>query len=332
MLLAQIWFGLLAFILFLAVALDGADLGVGILSLFCRDEARRSVLIGSIGPVWHANLTWLVVLGGVLFAAFPLAYGLILSSLYIPILAMLFGLIFRGVSIEFREQARRKMFWNFSFGAGSLLATLAQGFALGGYLNGLPVQGDHFAGSVFDWLHPFAALIALGLTCGYMLLGAAYLVFKTEGELQEASRGQARKAAWWLAMLAVGIGLWGGLMDPFLSRRWFSWPGLWVTSFPMVLAAATFVALQVSLRRRRDFLPLILSAVCLALMYLAMAASIFPYIVPPGISVDQAAAGPLTLIMMLIVVGVILLPVMIAYNLYQYAVFRGKVGEGGYGG
>ena len=159
------------------------DLGIGILTLFCRDEGRRAAMLNSIGPVWHANLTWLVVLGGLLFGAFPLAYGLILSALYIPLVLMLWGLIFRGVSLDFRGEARSKRPWNLGFGLGSLLAALAQGFILGALVSGFKVEGRAFAGGVWDWLNPLAALVALGVLCAYLLLGATYLILKTEGEV-----------------------------------------------------------------------------------------------------------------------------------------------------
>ena len=170
--LPDLWFALVGFMLFLAVVSDGFDLGVGILSLLTRDERRRSVLMGSIGPVWHANLTWLVVLGGVFFGAFPVAYGVIFSALYLPVFVMIIALAFRGVSFDFREEAQDQGPWNLAFGLGSLAAALAQGFAVGGFLSGLNLAGDRFAGGVWDWLNPFAALVALGLLCGYVLLGA----------------------------------------------------------------------------------------------------------------------------------------------------------------
>ena len=183
--LPDLWFALVGFMLFLAVVSDGFDLGVGILSLLTRDERRRSILMGSIGPVWHANLTWLVVLGGVFFGAFPVAYGVIFSALYIPVFVMIIALAFRGVSFDFREEAQDQGPWNLAFGLGSLAAALAQGFAVGGFLGGLNLAGDRFVGGVWDWLNPFAALVALGLLCGYVLLGATYLIVKTEGDLQQ---------------------------------------------------------------------------------------------------------------------------------------------------
>ena len=211
--------------LFLAVVSDGFDLGVGILSLLTRDERRRSILMGSIGPVWHANLTWLVVLGGVFFGAFPVAYGVIFSALYLPVFVMIIALAFRGVSFDFREEAQDQGPWNLAFGLGSLAAALAQGFAVGGFLSGLNLAGDRFAGGVWDWLNPFAALVALGLLCGYVLLGATYLIVKTEGDLQRDCYRYARTAAGWLLVAAVAAGGWAYVASPFLARTWFVWPG-----------------------------------------------------------------------------------------------------------
>jgi len=328
--LADAWFALLAFILFLAVVLDGFDLGVGIISLFARDENRRAVLMRSIGPVWHANLTWLVVLGGLLFGAFPLAYGVILSALYIPIVIMLFGLIFRGVSFDFRAEARRQGPWNLAFGWGSLVAALAQGFAVGGFLSGFRVQGGRFVGSVWDWLNPCAALLALALVSGYLLLGACYLIMKTEGEIQHDGYRYARVGAWSLLLLAVGVGLWAVFKYPFLARKWFVWPGFWLTTFPTALAAWSLVMLMVSLLKLQEKMPFFWSLLFFALAFFAVAASLHPYVVPPAITAQAAAAPVLTLGVMVVVVGV-LVPVMLIYNGYQYLVFRGKTAAGGYG-
>ncbi|MFI5330376.1 MAG: cytochrome d ubiquinol oxidase subunit II [Desulfobaccales bacterium] len=327
--LGDVWFALLGFILFLALALDGFDLGIGILTLFCRNEARRSAMMNSIGPVWHANLTWLVVLGGLLFGAFPLAYGLLLSALYIPLVLMLWGLIFRGVSFDFRAEARRQRPWTLGFGLGSLLAALAQGFIVGALVSGLKVEGREFTGGVWDWLNPLAALVALGVLCAYLLLGAAYLILKTEGEVREKACRQAQVAAWSLLTVSAGLGCWGLCKYPFLARQWFVWPTLWLTTFPMLLAALALVMLLASLLRSDDRAPLAWSLAGCFFAFLAMAASLYPYVIPPAITVAEAAAPPLILAIMLAVTALIL-PVMLIYNGYQYLVFRGKAG-GGYG-
>jgi len=328
--LADVWFALLGLILFLALALDGFDLGIGIFSLFCRDEDQRSTMLGSIGPVWHANLTWLVVLGGLLFGAFPLAYGVILSGLYIPLVIMLFGLIIRGVSFEFREEARHKFPWNLGFGLGSLTAALAQGFMVGGLVSGLKVEGRVFAGGVWDWFSPGAALVALGLLCSYLLLGATYLILKTAGEVQGNAYRHARAAAWTLLIVAVGLGFWAIFKYPFLARKWLVRPALWLTSVPILLVALCFIMLLGKRLRLSDWAPFAWSLALLFFACLAMSASLYPYVVPPTMTVAEAAAPPLILTVMLAVM-VLVLPLMLIYNAYQYLVFRGKVSGGGYG-
>ena len=324
-LLPDIWFFLLGFILLIYVILDGFDLGVGIISLGYRDENQRSLLMGSIGSVWHANQTWLVVLGGLLFGAFPLAYGLVLSALYIPVVLMLFGLIFRAVSLEFRVEAQYQRPWSLAFGWSSLLAALAQGLVLGSVLNGLQVEGNRFAGSVWDWLQPLPVLAAGGLVCGYLLLGATYLVLKTEGEIQRRSYLQARSAAVLTLLYLLVLGFWGFFRVPHLRPGWLGWP---------LLLAAIFILLSVgllySLKQRRELAPFLWSAAIFLVGFAGLAAGLYPCILPPGMTIAGAAAGTLTLKIMLIVVGP-LLPVMLIYNGYQHLVFRGKTREGGYG-
>jgi cytochrome bd ubiquinol oxidase subunit II len=330
LILPDLWFALIGFILFVAVVTDGFDLGVGILSLFTRDERRRALLMGSIGPVWHANLTWLVVLGGVFFGAFPVAYGVVFSALYLPVFVMIIALAFRGVSFDFREEARDKGPWNLAFGLGSLAAALAQGFAVGAFLGGLNLAGDRFAGGVWDWLNPFAALVALGLVCGYVLLGAAYLIVKTEGDLQQDYYRYARTAAGWLLTAAAAVGLWAYATIPYLARTWFVWPAALLTTLPACLGVIIFILLCRSLRKRRETAPFVYSLIWFALMIFATAASVYPYAVPPVLTLTAAASPTLTLEIMLILVGV-LLPVMLIYNGYQYRVFRGKTPKEGYG-
>ena len=204
--LAQVWFVILALFLFLYVMLDGFDLGVGILSLTSSNEERRDILMTSLGNIWDANETWLVLMGGALFGAFPLAYGTILNALYIPIFGMIFGLIFRAVAFEFREHSTNKVFWNVAFGVGSFMAALFQGFALGSILEGITVdESGHFIGSMWDWLDWRSLLVALTLIQGYVLIGSTYLILKTEGELQTSHYRTAKLAAWTTLLGAVLI-------------------------------------------------------------------------------------------------------------------------------
>jgi cytochrome d ubiquinol oxidase subunit II len=254
----------------------------------------------------------------------------IFSALYLPVFVMLIALAFRGVSFDFREEARDKGPWNLAFGLGSLAAALAQGFAVGAFLGGLNLAGDRFAGRVWDWLNPFAALVALGLVCGYVLLGAAYLILKTEGDLQQDCYRYARTAAGWLLTAAAAVGLWACVTSSYLARTWFVWPAALLTTLPACLGVAAFILLCRSLRKRRDTAPFVYSLIWFALMIFATAAGVYPYAVPPALTLAAAAAPTPTLEIMLILVGV-LLPVMLIYNAYQYRVFRGKTPGSGYG-
>jgi len=329
--LGDVWFGIIGFLLFLALALDGFDLGVGILSLLTRKEERRSLMMAAIGPVWHANLTWLVVTGGVLFGVFPLAYGVVLSALYVPVMITIFALIFRGVSFDFREESTNKKAWNLAFGLGSLLAALGQGFVAGGFLSGFAMQGHLFAGSISDWLNPFAALVALVMLAGYVLLGATYLIMRSDGGLQQDCYRYAQTAAWSLLLLAIGVGLWAIFKYPFLARKWFVWPEAWLTTFPTFLAALAFVMVISSLLRLKETAPFFWSIILFACGFCGLAASIHPYVIPPSVDI-AAAAAPEGILLIMLVTMCVLLPLMLLYNGYQYWVFRGKVSEGGYGG
>jgi cytochrome bd ubiquinol oxidase subunit II len=246
------------------------------------------------------------------------------------VFVMLIALIFRGVSFDFREEDPDKGPWNLAFGLGSLMAALAQGFAVGAYLGGLNLAGSRFAGGVWDWLNPFAALIALGLLSGYVLLGATYLIAKTSGDLQHDSHRYARTAAGWLLITALAAGGWALVQYPFLARKWFIWPGAGLTTVPAALAGVVFILLRRSLRNRREVAPFVWSLTLFALMMFAAAASVYPYVVPPALTLDAAAAPRLTLKIMLLVIGP-LLPVLLLYNAYQYRVFRGKSTGRGYG-
>lgn len=330
-LLADIWFWLIGFVLILYVVLDGFDLGAGMLYLWTRDERRRGFILGALGYTWHANQTWLVVLGGLLFGAFPLAYGVVLSALYIPIGLMLLGLIFRGVSFEFREEAHNKVIWNLAFGGGSLLVALAQGFVLGSVLSGLPMDGETYVGGVWAWLNPFALLVSVGLVFGYLQLGATYLITKTEPEMHDYLRKQASMATFLALFLALGAVIWSWQHTPFFVSTWFSWPGLLITSLPFLVALFTFFLLLNTLRTgKSETAPFIQAILIFVFSFVSLAGSLHPLILPPQVTLYQAAAPALTLKVMLFVI-VPLLPVMLLYNAYQYKVFSGKASEPGYG-
>ncbi|HEY5998314.1 MAG TPA: cytochrome d ubiquinol oxidase subunit II [bacterium] len=330
--LADLWLLIIAFLLVLAVVLDGFGLGVGLLAL-AAGPRRRALMMDSLEHVWVPNQTWLVVLGGMLFGAFPRFYGVVLTALYLPLLLMLFGLIARAVAFEFRAQAAEKAPWGRVFAAASTAAAAGEGLALGGLLGGLPVQGGRFVGGAWDWFSPLALLVAVGVGCGYVLLGAAFLVYKTAGDVQERAYRQARIASWLVLAAAAAVNALLAARYPHVAGKWSWGPQLaGVAVFPL-LALVAFAALQWTLRERRsEVAPFAAGAVLVLAVFAGGSAALYPYMIPPFDTVDMAAASPKTLRFML-VATVLLLPVMLAYNLYQVQVFRGKVGAsgGGYG-
>jgi cytochrome d ubiquinol oxidase subunit II len=328
--LPTVWAFIIAFAVFAYVVLDGFDLGVGILFPLFPPGQERDTAMNSIAPVWDGNETWLVLGGGGLLAAFPLAYAVVMPALYAPIVAMLLALIFRGVAFEFRwRDPGHQKFWDLSFTGGSLLAAMAQGITLGGLLQGIVVEGREYAGGWWDWLSPFSLLTGVSLVIGYGLLGAGWLIMKTQGTLQD----KAFTAARWLgAGLIACIGL-VSAVTPFLEgayyERWFSWPNVLFAAQVPLLVAITSVALFVSLARRYERLPFLLALGLFALSMAGLGISMFPDIVPGAITIHEAAAPRSSLIFMLIGAG-ILIPMILAYTAYSYWVFRGKVGNEGY--
>ncbi|WP_204137130.1 cytochrome d ubiquinol oxidase subunit II [Halomicronema sp. CCY15110] len=326
--LPQVWFVILALFLFLYVMLDGFDLGVGILSLTSSDEERRSLLMTSLGNIWDANETWLVLMGGALFGAFPLAYGTILSALYIPIFMMIFGLIFRAVAFEFREHSTRKLLWNFAFGAGSFLAALGQGFALGSVIEGIAVdEAGHFIGSTWDWLDGRSLLVALTLIQGYVLIGSTYLILKTEGDLQKTHYRTAKIAAITTLIGAILITIATPIFYQAARTRLFSPPLIYVFAVIPVLGIVLVGLLLRSLNREEEATPFIWTILIFLLTFIGLGLIVFPYIIPTQITIYQAAAAPSALVFMLTFIGV-LIPIMLFYNIYNYVVFRGKVING----
>lgn len=329
--LPQVWFGILALFLFLYVMLDGFDLGVGILSVTASSEERRSILMTSLSNIWDANETWLVLMGGGLFGAFPLAYGTILNALYIPILLMVFGFIFRAVAFEFREQATRKFFWNYAFGVGSFLAALGQGFSLGGVLAGIKVDAaGHFIGGTWDWLTWQSVLVALTLIQGYVLIGSTYLIWKTTGELQQTHYKTATIAAITTLIGAILITIATPIFYDYARERLFHQPQIYIFSLIPILGVLLIGLLLRSLGRKEERSPIVWTIFLFLLTFIGLALVIFPYIIPTEITIYEAAADPSSLVVMIIFIGA-LIPVMLFYNVYQYVVFRGKITGGSYG-
>lgn len=326
--LPDYFFLALGLLLFLYMATDGYNLGLGIFSLSARREEERGLMIHSIASTWHASQTWLVILGGLLFGAFPVVYGVAMSALYVPVMLMLAGLAFRGVAIEFYHESPNRARWGLAFGLGSLVATVAQGFTLGGLLSGMPVVERQFAGGFGDWFNPFSALVAAGGAAGFVLLGTTYLAMKSDGDLRQRALKTSVLAAWAvLAGLAV-ILLWMTLLQregrySLLALRQGHYIYL---TLPIFLFE--FAMLLRSLKKAEQDKPFQWSVLLFLTLVVGIAAALYPMAVPPGLSIFDAAAPPRSL-WFLFAVSAVLLPVMLAYNAWQYLVFRGKAGQEG---
>src|SRR5262245_806132 len=332
--LSMIWAVLIAVAVFLYVALDGFDLGVGILFPFAKDARERDQMQAAIAPVWDGNETWLVLGGGGLFAAFPKAYAALMPALYLPIYLMLLALIFRGVAFEFRHHVRAagRRWWTFAFAAGSVAAAVAQGLVLGGFIQGVAVREGRFVGGTFDWLTPFSLLAAVSLVAGYALLGACWLVFKTRGELYERARNWTKQLAVLtaLAMGAVSLATLG--VDPRVTARWgltmtsVDWP-VFIKLAPLpLIAGAVCFALWTRWKGEPLIAPYLLAVGLFLIGYVGLAVSLWPYIVPFAMTPREAASADNALSLMLWGAGP-LLPIILGYTGYVYWVFRAKVSD-----
>jgi len=324
-----VWACLIAFAVIAYILLDGFDLGVGILFPFMRGEATRDEMMNSVAPVWDGNETWLVLGGGGLFAVFPLAYAIIMPALYAPVIAMLLGLVFRGVAFEFRWKTRRgKFLWDWAFAAGSTTAALAQGIALGALVQGIPVAGRAYAGGWWDWLTPFSLVTGVALVVGYALLGSTWLVYKTEGETQQKAYGFARVTGVTTLALIVIVSLWTPFLSDAFMHRWFAWPQvLFVAPVPLMVALAAFALLD-GLRKRQERRPFCATVALFMLCFIGLLISFYPYLVPTSVTLREAAA-PDSSLSFLLAGAAVLLPVILAYTGYSYWVFRGKVNRHG---
>ena len=324
--LVTFWACLLGLVFILYVVLDGFSLGVGLLFPSARSEHERDLMMNSIAPIWDANQTWLVLGAGAVFAAFPGVYGVLFPALYIPLVTLLFGLILRGVTFDFRTNATRKQLWNKAFFIGSLIAVVSQGLTLGGVISGTAVTEGQFAGGSFDWLNPFSIAVGIALVAGYILLGATYLIIKTTGKVQE----RAYRQAFWSAIIVLGfqilVTIWTPLHYPKVWTTWINPPRIYfIWMFP-TMGLAAFFGLLISLKARCEILPFIFTVILFLAGYLGLVASLYPHAVPPTITFREAAAQKETLQFTLWGV-IIVLPVVLGYTLYSYSVFRGKVGE-----
>ena len=327
--LVAFWVGVAGLSLLLYVVLDGFDLGVGILSLGACDEDRRGMMMASLSSVWDANETWLVLVGGVLFGAFPPVYAALMQGLYIPVMVMLFALIMRGVAFEFRHASDRKWLWNLTFGLGSLGAAISQGIMLGALIQGWPTQTGNYMNHSWHWLTPFSLLTALGVVLGYALMGAGWLILKSTGEMQN----RAYRRGFLLLLGTIGIGVLVLALTPtynvHIAARWTS-----NSAWPYALAGgiAIFAALLTlwAYLQRREYWPFFGTLLLFAASFIGLIASLYPYAISPALTWSNAASAPGTQLFML--VGILpLIPIMLFYNGYQYLVFSGKVDNVGYG-
>jgi len=321
-----LWTAILGIGVFLYVLLDGFDLGVGILYGLARHTPARNLIMNSIAPIWDGNETWLVLGGVGLLAAFPLAFAIIMPAVYFPVLIMLLALVFRGVAFEFRyKDAAHRTFWDHAFCYGSAFATFAQGIVLGAFIQGFQIEGRHFSGSSFDCFTPFSLLTGVALVFGYALLGAGWLILKTEGELQKWARNHGRWALIGVAAAIAAVSIWTPLMDADIARRWFSWPNIVYLSPVPILAGGIAIWEWRALRSDSAEVSPFVAAVGLFVMsYAGIAISLWPMIVPHHFTLWQAASSPDTQIFLL--VGTLfLLPIILMYTGWSYWVFRGKV-------
>jgi cytochrome d ubiquinol oxidase subunit II len=323
--LVPLWTGLLGLAIFYYVVFDGFDLGVGILYGFIADESQRATAMNAIAPVWDGNETWLVFGGLGLLAAFPVAFAIIIPAVYFPILVMLLALVFRGVAFEFRfRHSGLRRFWDRAFHGGSIVATYAQGVVLGAFIQGFKVNGTQFGGTSLDFITPFALLVGLALLFGYSLLGAGWLILKTEGELQQWARRAGLVALAAVLVAILGVSIWTPLANAHIAQRWFSWPNIAYLAPVPIVTALIALAEWYGLTRRHEVLPFV-GAIGLFLMsFVGIAISLWPMIVPYHFTLWQAASSPSTQAFLLI--GTLfLLPVILMYTAWSYWVFRGKV-------
>jgi cytochrome d ubiquinol oxidase subunit II len=324
--LPLIWAAIVGLAVAMYVILDGFDLGIGVLLGLTEQGSERDQMVNSIAPLWDGNETWLVLGGGALWVAFPGAYAVIMPAFYIPVIAMLLALVFRGVAFEFRGLAvSSKPFWDFALIGGSALAALCQGAILGGLIQGIRIENGAYAGGAFDWATPFAALCAFGVLAGYALLGAAWLVLKTDGAVATRARRQARILLLVVLAFMAAVSVWTPLAFERIATRWlpnivYLWP------VPLATALAAFIGWR-ALDRGHEVTPFLAAIALFLLGYLGLVISVFPYLVPPDLTIWQASATPASQAFML--VGTLaLLPIILGYLVFVYWIFRGKVRAG----
>ena len=326
--LSLVWAGIIAFGVMMYVVMDGFDLGIGILFPFVKSDRERDVMMNTVAPVWDGNETWLVLGGAGLFGAFPLAYSVVLSALYLPLIFMLLGLIFRGVAFEFRFKAKaeKRHIWDKAFIGGSLAATFFQGVALGAYVDGFEVVDRVFVGGSLDWFTPFSLFCGLALIAAYALLGCTWLIMKTQGRLQRQMHDFARPLVFVVLGVTGAVSIWTPLAHSAIAERWFSLPNIfWFMPVPLLVLVAT-VALLRAIARNANYSPFLLTLALVFLGYGGLGISLWPNVIPPSVSIWDAAAPPQSQSFML-VGALLIIPLILIYTAWSYYVFRGKVTE-----
>ncbi len=330
--LALVWVGIIGLSVLIYVIMDGFDLGIGILFPFIQNHQERDVMMNTVAPVWDGNETWMVLGGAGLFAAFPLVYSTVLSALYLPIVFMVVALIFRGVAFEFRFKAfRTKYLWDQAFIWGSILSSFFQGVILGAYIQGIETTQGIYSGRVWDWLTPFSIFSGFGVLVMYATLGCGWLILKTDSRLQVHMYKLMPKLLITLFMIFVGVSLYTPLTHPEIAMRWFSLPNVFYFS-PVPILVLLFVGLIFrACKNKNEVKPFIYTLVLVFLAFTGFVISLWPNIIPPSVSIWQAAA-PESSLKFTLVGAVILIPIIIAYTFLSYWVFRDKVriGDKGY--
>jgi len=321
--LTVFWAGVIAISILIYIILDGFDLGVGILFGTTPVEEHRQEMLNTIAPFWDGNQTWLVIIGASLFAAFPVVYAVFLGAFYIPILLLLFGLIFRGIAFEFRGRAKQMLWlWDWGFFLGSTLVAFVQGAAVGALMRGIPVIDGQFSGNALDWVHPFPILTGAGMVLGYALLGAAWLVFKGDGALRDWAYARIPRLVV-AVVIVLGTAFTvsmtfdaGAIAQSNLHAR------TWGLVFP-IIGIIALLGVLAGARARRDAMPVALTALFFVAAYFTLGVMFWPYMVPYQVTVADAASPDASL-QFLFYCGIVVLPVIAVYTFGVYRVFRGK--------
>jgi cytochrome d ubiquinol oxidase subunit II len=324
--LPVLWFGVIGFGVLMYVLLDGFVLGLGILAPFAEDEHQLDHMMNTAAPIWDGNETWLVLGGAGLLAAFPKAYAILLSTLYLPVLLMLVALIFRGVAFEFRFKATRaKAAWGAAFALGSMFTAFAQGLILGALVEGMPLQGGKYVQGAFAWFSPFSMLTGVALVFGYALLGSTWLILKTEDRMQRVARTLTRPLVLVVVAFMGLVSAWLPFLDSRIMARWFdSGHFWWLAPVPLLALANAFALWRASMREGRDALPFVLTLSFFALGFAGLVLGIWPNIIPPSMSIWDAASSTSSQVFLGVGI-VILLPAILGYTFWSYRVFSGKV-------